>query len=60
MSQVWLISGSGAGLGRDIAEAALAAGHRVVATARRVEALDDLLGRYPDTLKVTPLRKVVS
>jgi NAD(P)-dependent dehydrogenase (short-subunit alcohol dehydrogenase family) len=55
MSQVWLISGSGAGLGRDIAEAALAAGHRVVATARRVEALDDLLGRYPDTLKVTPL-----
>ena len=55
MSQVWLISGSGTGLGRDIAEAALAAGHRVVATARRVEALDDLLGRYPDTLKVTPL-----
>lgn len=55
MSQVWLISGSGAGLGRDIAEAALAAGHRVVATARRVEALDDLRARYPDALKVTPL-----
>lgn len=55
MSQVWLISGSGAGLGRDIATAALAAGHRVVATARRVEALDDLRARYPATLKVTSL-----
>jgi NAD(P)-dependent dehydrogenase (short-subunit alcohol dehydrogenase family) len=55
MSQVWLISGSGAGLGRDIAQAALAAGHRVVATARRVEVLDDLVARYPDTLRVTPL-----
>jgi len=55
MSQVWLISGSGGGLGRDIAIAALAAGHRVVATARRVETLDDLRARYPDTLRVTPL-----
>jgi NAD(P)-dependent dehydrogenase (short-subunit alcohol dehydrogenase family) len=55
MSQVWLISGSGAGLGRDIAEAALAAGHRVVATARRIETLDDLRSRFPETLKVTAL-----
>lgn len=55
MSQVWLISGSGGGLGRDIAVAALAAGHRVVATARRVDTLDDLRARYPDTLRVTPL-----
>jgi NAD(P)-dependent dehydrogenase (short-subunit alcohol dehydrogenase family) len=55
MSQVWLISGSGAGLGRNIAEAALAAGHRVVATARRVGALDDLQARFPETLRVTAL-----
>jgi NAD(P)-dependent dehydrogenase (short-subunit alcohol dehydrogenase family) len=55
MSQVWLISGSGGGLGRDIAEAALTAGHRVVGTARRVETLDDLRARYPDTLRVAPL-----
>jgi NAD(P)-dependent dehydrogenase (short-subunit alcohol dehydrogenase family) len=55
MSQVWLISGSGAGLGRDIAEAALTAGHRVVATARRIETLDALHTRFPDTLKVTSL-----
>lgn len=55
MSQVRLISGSGAGLGRDIAEAALTAGHRVVATARRVETLEALRTRFPDTLKVTSL-----
>jgi NAD(P)-dependent dehydrogenase (short-subunit alcohol dehydrogenase family) len=55
MSQVWLISGSGGGLGRDIAEAALAAGHRVVATARRIETLDDLVARYPEALKVSAL-----
>lgn len=55
MSQVWLISGSGSGLGRDIAEAALIAGHRVVGTARRVDALDELKARFPDTLEITPL-----
>jgi hypothetical protein len=37
MSMVWLITGSGNGLGRDIAEAALAAGDSVVAGARRTE-----------------------
>jgi len=31
MSKVWLITGSGNGLGRDVAEAALAAGDSVVA-----------------------------
>jgi NAD(P)-dependent dehydrogenase (short-subunit alcohol dehydrogenase family) len=36
MSRVWLITGSGNGLGRDIAEAALAAGDSVVAGARRM------------------------
>jgi NAD(P)-dependent dehydrogenase (short-subunit alcohol dehydrogenase family) len=35
MAKVWLITGSGNGLGRDIAEAALAAGDNVVAGARR-------------------------
>jgi len=35
MSKVWLITGSGNGLGTDIAEAALAAGDSVVAGARR-------------------------
>ncbi len=34
MSKVWLITGAGRGLGVDIAKAALAAGHSVVATGR--------------------------
>jgi NAD(P)-dependent dehydrogenase (short-subunit alcohol dehydrogenase family) len=34
MSKVWLITGSGSGLGRVTAEAALKTGHQVVATAR--------------------------
>lgn len=50
MSKVWMVTGSSAGLGRAIVEAALAAGHRVVATARKVSTLDDLVLRYPGSL----------
>jgi NAD(P)-dependent dehydrogenase (short-subunit alcohol dehydrogenase family) len=46
--RVWLITGASSGFGRSIAEAALAAGDTVVATARRPEALDDLVAAYPD------------
>src|ERR1700676_845906 len=46
MSKVWLITGSGNGLGRDIAEAALAAGDSVVAGARRPEELARLVAQY--------------
>ncbi len=46
MSKVWLITGSGNGLGRDIAEAALAAGDKVVAGARRTEELAPLVAQY--------------
>jgi NAD(P)-dependent dehydrogenase (short-subunit alcohol dehydrogenase family) len=42
--RVWLITGCSAGFGRAIAQAALARGDRVVATARRPEALADLAG----------------
>jgi NAD(P)-dependent dehydrogenase (short-subunit alcohol dehydrogenase family) len=45
MSKVWLITGSGNGLGRDIAEAALAAGNSVVAGARRTEELAPLVAQ---------------
>lgn len=38
----WLITGSSSGLGRAIAEAAIGAGHNVVATARNREAVADL------------------
>jgi NAD(P)-dependent dehydrogenase (short-subunit alcohol dehydrogenase family) len=50
MSKVFLLTGSSRGLGRQIAEAALAAGHRLVATARRPETLADLAGRYGDRI----------
>jgi NAD(P)-dependent dehydrogenase (short-subunit alcohol dehydrogenase family) len=40
--RVWLISGCSSGFGREIALAALAAGDRVMATARRPETLADL------------------
>ncbi|MEU1434377.1 oxidoreductase [Streptomyces sp. NPDC005775] len=46
--RVWLITGASSGFGRAIATAALAAGDTVVATARRPEALDDLIAAHPD------------
>jgi NAD(P)-dependent dehydrogenase (short-subunit alcohol dehydrogenase family) len=46
MPKTWLITGSGNGLGRDIAEAALAAGDNVVAAARRIQELDPLVQQY--------------
>ncbi|AHI26345.1 short-chain dehydrogenase/reductase SDR [Komagataeibacter xylinus E25] len=50
MSETWLVTGSSVGLGREIVEAALHAGHNVVATARRTDMLDDLAKRFPDRL----------
>ena len=55
MSHVFLISGASRGLGRAITEAALAAGHHVVAGVRSVSALDDLAAREPERLAVVPL-----
>jgi NAD(P)-dependent dehydrogenase (short-subunit alcohol dehydrogenase family) len=46
MSKVWLITGSASGLGRNIAEAVLAAGDRLLAAARDIRRLDDLVERY--------------
>jgi NAD(P)-dependent dehydrogenase (short-subunit alcohol dehydrogenase family) len=46
MPKVFFVTGSSRGLGRHIAEAALAAGHRVVATARNPDTLADLVERY--------------
>jgi NAD(P)-dependent dehydrogenase (short-subunit alcohol dehydrogenase family) len=55
MAKVWLITGSGNGLGRDIAEAALAAGDIVVAGARRTEELTLLVAQYGERLKPVTL-----
>ncbi len=53
MSQVWLITGSGNGLGSFIAKAALEAGNKVVAGARRLAELNSLVGQYGDS--ITPV-----
>ena len=49
--KTWLITGSGNGLGRNIAEAALAAGDTVVAGARRTEELAPLVAQYGERVK---------
>jgi NAD(P)-dependent dehydrogenase (short-subunit alcohol dehydrogenase family) len=53
--KVWLITGCSSGLGRALAEAAAAAGHRVVATARQTAALDTLKAPYGDSVHTTEL-----
>src|SRR6202142_4482401 len=53
--KTWLITGSGNGLGRDIAEAALAAGDSVVAGARRTEELAPLVGQYGERVRPATL-----
>jgi NAD(P)-dependent dehydrogenase (short-subunit alcohol dehydrogenase family) len=55
MSKVFLVTGSSRGLGRQIAEKTLAAGHRLVATARRPEQLGDLVDRYGDQVRAVAL-----
>jgi NAD(P)-dependent dehydrogenase (short-subunit alcohol dehydrogenase family) len=53
--RVWLITGSSAGFGREIAEAALAHGDSVVATARRPETLADFAASDPERVLALPL-----
>src|SRR5215510_3221914 len=55
MSKVWLITGSASGLGRYIAEAVLASGNRLVATARDPRRLDDLRQKYGDQVRTAPV-----
>jgi NAD(P)-dependent dehydrogenase (short-subunit alcohol dehydrogenase family) len=50
--KVWLITGAGRGMGADIARAALAAGHAVVATGRDTGAIAAALGQDDDLLAV--------
>ena len=49
---VWLITGAGRGMGLDIAEAALADGHAVVASGRNTKAVADAVGEADDVLVV--------
>ena len=50
--KVWLITGAGRGMGADIARAALAAGHAVVATGRNTGTVTAALGEHEDLLAV--------
>jgi NAD(P)-dependent dehydrogenase (short-subunit alcohol dehydrogenase family) len=51
-TKVWLVTGAGRGMGLDIANAALAAGHAVVATARNPGTATAALGEGNDVLAV--------
>src|SRR6202050_5240307 len=53
--KTWLITGSGNGLGRNIAEAALEAGDNVVAGARLTEELASLVVQYGERVKTVKL-----
>jgi NAD(P)-dependent dehydrogenase (short-subunit alcohol dehydrogenase family) len=55
VSKIWLITGSSRGLGRAMAEAVLAGGHRLVATARKPAELADLAERYGDRVRTVAL-----
>jgi len=51
----WLITGCSTGIGREIARAALDAGHSVVVTARRTESVADFADTYGDRAAVAAL-----
>ena len=49
---VWFVTGAGRGMGVDIAKAALAAGHAVVATGRNPKKVASVLGAHDDLIVV--------
>nr|WP_245265496.1 SDR family NAD(P)-dependent oxidoreductase [Methylorubrum extorquens] len=51
-SKVWFITGAGRGLGLDIAKAAVAAGHKVVATGRDTQKVTEAVGQSENLLVV--------
>jgi NAD(P)-dependent dehydrogenase (short-subunit alcohol dehydrogenase family) len=52
MGKIWFITGAGRGMGVDIAKAALAAGHAVVATGRNTNTVSDAVGMADDLMVV--------
>lgn len=50
--KVWFITGAGRGMGVDIAQAALAAGHSVVATGRNADRVEKAIGAHDELLAV--------
>jgi NADP-dependent 3-hydroxy acid dehydrogenase YdfG len=53
--KVWLITGTSSGLGRALAEEALAKGEYVVATARNPDTIKDLTEQYPESAHTVKL-----
>jgi NAD(P)-dependent dehydrogenase (short-subunit alcohol dehydrogenase family) len=53
--KVWFITGTSTGFGRLLAEEVLKAGGRVIATARKLEKIEDLASQYPKTSRVYAL-----
>ncbi|NMF89023.1 oxidoreductase [Aromatoleum petrolei] len=51
-TKVWFITGASRGFGLEIAREALARGDRVVATARKPEAVEAVLGRHDNVMSV--------
>ncbi|MGA1983946.1 MAG: oxidoreductase [Acidobacteriaceae bacterium] len=49
--KVWFITGASTGFGRLLAEEVLKAGDRVIATARKVEQIAELVTQYPETAR---------
>ncbi len=50
--KIWFITGAGRGMGTDVAKAALAAGHSVVASGRDTDRVSNALGQSNDLLPV--------
>ena len=55
MDKVWLVTGSASGLGRNIAEAVLESGDRLVATARDPRRLADLVNKFGERVRAVSL-----
>ena len=56
MKKTWFITGASRGLGRIWAEAALARGDQVTATARKLADVADLAERFSDAVLPRPRR----
>lgn len=54
-ARVWLITGCSSGFGRALAEQVLQRGHRLIATARDVATLAELVAQFPETCRALTL-----
>ena len=55
MSKTWLITGCSSGFGKRLADAVAARGDNLIATARKVDELQQLSAAHPETVKTAAL-----